>query len=464
MGSSVPPPEVPSEPPRWLRLAPFLGRPPQLTRHQWTVLGLVSIVSLFEQYDLYLFSLNLRHIQADLGIAEGQLGALGSIVRFGSLAAVLIALAADRLGRRRILLATVVLYTLLTGATAFAPDATTFVVLQFLARAFATAETLLAVVVIAEEFAPEHRGWGIGALGAIQACGAGLAALAFGFVDVLPYGWRALYALGLIPLGLVAYWRRNLPETARFERMRRESRAPPTLSIEPAVDLVRTYPARFVALALVVFVIGLATAPAAFFAPKYLQDVHGWAPGWVASLNFLGGAFAIVGNPLAGRLSDRHGRRPIAMLFTAGFGLVTIAFYTAMGLLTPALWILLIFTMMGSEVTLSAYGAELFPTSQRSTASGARSAASNAGAVAGLALVSVLFSALGSNWAAIIALACLCLIAPLLIRVSFPETARRTLEEIAPERPAAGPVRAHAEHEAAASLRARSDAAHGARR
>jgi putative MFS transporter len=153
------------------------------------VLGLVAIVSLFEQYDLYLFSLNLKHIQADLAIDEARLGLLGSIVRAGSLLAVFVTLAADRFGRRRLLLVTVVAYTVLTAATAFAPDATTFVVLQFLARIFATAETLIAVVVIAEEFAPEHRGWGIGAVGAIQGCGAGLAAVMFGFVDVLPFGW-----------------------------------------------------------------------------------------------------------------------------------------------------------------------------------------------------------------------------------------------------------------------------------
>lgn len=96
-------------------------------------------------------------------------------------------------------------YTLLTGATAFAPDAGTFVAFQFLARAVSIAETLIAVVVIAEEFPPKHRGWGIGALGAIHACGAGLAALAFGFVDVLPHGWRDLYLVGLGPLLLVAY-------------------------------------------------------------------------------------------------------------------------------------------------------------------------------------------------------------------------------------------------------------------
>jgi MFS family permease len=86
------------------------------------------------------------------------------------------------------LLITIVAYTILTGLTAFSPNAETFVVLQFLARAFAVAETILAMVVIVEEFPAEHRGWGVGAAGAIQACGGGFAALLFGFVDVLPYG------------------------------------------------------------------------------------------------------------------------------------------------------------------------------------------------------------------------------------------------------------------------------------
>jgi len=172
--------------PAWLRFAPFLHRPPALTQRQWNVLGLVSLVSLFETYDVYLFSLNLAHIQRELGIAESQLGWLGSMVRAGALGAVLVTLAADRYGRRRLLLVTVLGYTLLTGATALAPNATWFVAFQTLARVFSAAESMLAVVVIAEEFDAAHRGWGIGALSAIGACGGGLAALLFAFVDVLP--------------------------------------------------------------------------------------------------------------------------------------------------------------------------------------------------------------------------------------------------------------------------------------
>jgi putative MFS transporter len=418
--------------PGWYRLTWFLGRPPELTPRQWKVLGLVAIVSLFEQYDLYLFQLSLKQIQADLQISEASLGYLGSLVRMGGILAFPIALAADRVGRRKILLLTVVVYTLLTGASAFAPNATTFVTLQFLARAFAVAETLIAVVVIAEEFAPEHRGWGIGALGAIQASGAGLASLAFGFVEYLPFGWRALYLLGLVPLLLVAYWRRNLPETDRFAALQenRDSALQVTPTLEPIRRLMSEHRKLVGALILASFAFGMTMGPAGFFAPKYLQDVHGWTPAAVASLSFLGGAFAIIGNPLAGWLSDRNGRRPMASLFGFAFALVTVAYYTAAGIFVPALWILLIFSMMGTEVTLSAFGAELFPTSQRSTASSIRSVSRDIGMVAGLSMVSVLFLTLGSNWSAVAALAGTCVVVPLVVWTAFPETARRTLEEI----------------------------------
>jgi MFS family permease len=421
--------------PRWFRLTPFLRSPPALTRRQWNVLGLVSLVGLFENYDLFLFALNLAHIQRELGIPEGQLGLLGGLVRAGALGALAVTLAADRLGRRRLLLFTVLAYTLLTGMTALSPNVAWFVVCQTLARVFAAAEGLIAVVVIAEEFDPAHRGWGIGALGAITACGAGLAALLFGFVDVLPGGWRTLYAVGLAPLLVLAWWRRAMPETERFLALERERgtalRATPALG--PFAALLKTYPGRILALAGAVFLVGLAVAPASFFAPKYLQDVQGWSPGAIAALVFGGGAFGIIGNPLAGRLSDRFGRRPVTIVFALIAGLGLFGFYLSGGLLLAPLWVLMIFGGMGAEVTLAAYGAELFPTSQRSTASGARAFATTLGLVVGLAAVSLLFPLLGSNWTAILYLGSLAPLAALVVFFGFPETSGRVLEEIAPE-------------------------------
>ena len=102
--------------PGWYRAAWFLGRAPALSTSQWKLLGLVAAVSVFEQYDIYLFALNLKQIQADLSIPESQLGLLGAVVRAGSFLAVLLAIAADRWGRRALLLLTVLGYTLFTGA------------------------------------------------------------------------------------------------------------------------------------------------------------------------------------------------------------------------------------------------------------------------------------------------------------------------------------------------------------
>ena len=65
-----------SDTPFWYRFTPFLGRAPELTKHQWKLLGLLSAVSFFETYDIYLFSLNLAQIQTELLIAESDVGLL----------------------------------------------------------------------------------------------------------------------------------------------------------------------------------------------------------------------------------------------------------------------------------------------------------------------------------------------------------------------------------------------------
>ncbi len=422
--------------PAWLQFAPFLGTPPALTRRQWNVIGLIAFVTMFDQYDLALFSLALKQIQAELLIPEAQLGLLGAIVRMGALPAFFFTVIADRLGRRRVLLFTIAAYTLLTAATAFAPDARTFVALQFLARTFAVAEVLLAYVVIAEELDPEVRGWGIGALAALSSCGHGIALLAFGMVDILPMGWRALYLLGLPPLLLLTWLRRALPETRRFEVLRAQQPAGPPLAnaLRPVVALIRMYPGRFIAIGSVIFLLNFAENAAGFFGPKYFQDEHGWTPGQFAMLGFFGGFLGIFGSTIAGRWSDRYGRRRIAIVFLAAHPIFAVAYYNTFGYFLAPLWICSVFSGIGSGVVLGTVGQELFPTSYRSTAAGARMIVGTLGGVLGLAVESVLYGIFGSHWTAISILVLVALLAPLIVAAFFPETSGRTLEEIAPER------------------------------
>jgi MFS family permease len=419
--------------PRWLWVTPYLGKAPPLTRRQWRVLSLIAFVTMFDQYDLGLFSLALKQIQADLSIPEAQLGQLGALVRLGALPALILTVFADHLGRRRVLVWSIAAYTLLTGATAFSPNATTFVALQFLARTFAVTEVSLAFVVIAEELDPEHRGWGMGALAALAAVGNGLAFIAFAFVATVPSGWRTLYLLGLPPLLALAWLRRSLPETRRFE-VHAATRHQMRSVIEPLVKLARMYPGRLLATCAVVFLLSVSENSALFFGPKYFQEVHGWSPTQFATMGVLGGFFGIFGGAFAGRLSDTYGRRRVALAFLALHPLFVVAYYNASGPAIVPLWIGATFMGIGGRIVIAAFGQELFATSHRSSATGVREAVATLGGVAGLAVESQLYGALGSHWSAVSALAAVGLLSPVIVAAFFPETSGRTLEETAPER------------------------------
>src|SRR5262249_11039845 len=161
----------------------------------------------------------------------------------------------------------------------------------------------LRVVVIAEEFGERTRGWAIGQLGALAALGAGGAALVFGFVTLLPFGWRAIYVIGAIPLLWLLRARRLLPETRRFR-----ARQSPSTRIAPLASLVRNYPGRLALLVCVAVPYSFAVTSAVLFVSKVLQDTHGWQPWQVTVLTIGAGAVAILGNVAAGTLSDRFGR------------------------------------------------------------------------------------------------------------------------------------------------------------
>jgi predicted MFS family arabinose efflux permease len=179
--------------------------------------------------------------------------------------------------------------------------------------------------------------------------------------------------------------------------------------------------------------LGLTQHAAFFFAPKYLQEVHGFSPAHVSLLGVAGGAVAVFANSLTGRWSDLFGRRPTTIAFLAALPLAIVSFYAAPAILLPLLWVATLFFGLGSGVLLSLYGVELFPTAYRSTAAGMRAALGTVGAVLGLSLESALYVLLGSHWAAISVLATLALAAPLAVLRELPETSGRALDEISPD-------------------------------
>src|SRR5215813_3626050 len=189
--------DVPGEEPRRRIHLLIFGYSPAFTLRQWRVFLIAVTGGFFDQYDIALLTLALEQIQKGLRIAQAGIGPMVSFIKLGNVLSFLITPLADVIGRRRLLLYTIVAYTVFTALSAIAPNEAAFVTVQVIARAFAGAEATVALVILTEEVDAGVRGWTIGLLGAISAVGYGMAALSFTLINVLPYGWRGLYCLAL---------------------------------------------------------------------------------------------------------------------------------------------------------------------------------------------------------------------------------------------------------------------------
>ena len=408
----------------------------ELPRRQVTVFLLVGLTLLFSGYDLNVFGLALPQIQRELHIPEDMAGLTVSYFRLATIPALLIALTADIFGRRRLLLVTVFGEALLTLATAFAHNYAQFVWLQVLARVFGYSEELLCFVVVAEEIDERVRGLAVGTLAAMNALGAGFAAGAFAAVNVLPFGWRALYLIGGATLMILAYYRRWLPETARFELHRKELALLGTktrATLDTVRRLMKEHPRRLAALVTSVGAFGYAIGPATVLMSKYLQQTHHYRPGEITVLFIGGGLISVAGNITAGRISDRFGRKRVLFTVAAASGAGFAVFYSGIGgWILPVSWIIALFGFLSADALMAGVAVEIFPTAYRATASGIRYLVTILCGALGLALEGVFYDWYGAHGPAISA--ALALIPVALIGIlCLPETAGRTLEDISEE-------------------------------
>ncbi len=410
--------------------------PYRLPREQRLLLLLVGSSLFINNYDLGIFSLALPQIQASLAIPEESIGFYTGIIRFGVLLAFPLAFMADIVGRKRLLLITISGMTIATVLSAFAQTATHFLILQTLARCFSYAEDMLCYVIVAEVIDPRMRGWALGRLAALGTLGYGMSSLLYTQIDILPHGWRDFYLIGTVGLAVIILARSQLRETQRFNDLRAAraaTRQTMAQHLSPIVSLVRAYPGRFAALVATTAPYSFGLAATFAFISKFLQDNHGYTPKEVGTLQFFGGALAIIGYFVAGRVSDRVGRRRVLLVTILSVTAFFYVFYlTGDPRILVASWICALFLYFASEVTLSALGAELFPTSYRSTSAAARGVINVTAGIAGLAAESALFPLVGSHAIAIIILLSIAPFATIPI-IFLPETAGRSLEDVSPE-------------------------------
>lgn len=416
-------------------LAPFFGRHADLDPAAMRVLLLVSLGMFFENYDVGLVNAALPQIAESLGMSTGATGTTTALIRFGGVATFLLVPFADVVGRRRVFLASLLGMSAGTLATAFTQTPLQFALVQMFTRAFLLTASVIALVILVEEFPTEHRGAGIGLFSLLGGLGYGLSAGLYAAVETLPFGWRSLYALGVAPVLLLPFLRRALRETRRFED-HRAARATAVRGgmrewLRPVLLLVRTHPRRALAVGGAGFFGALGGIAVFQYASYYLRNVLGWPP-WAYSLLVFGpGMLGVVGNILGGRGSDRFGRRRVGVVCLALAPLAAVLFYrgpASVPVIFLAFGCYLMFSSAG-DIVVRGLAAEVFPTSHRATSSGYLMLVETLGFAGGLLVVGLAAHSLADLPGVVSGVACAIGLAAVCV-LFLPETGRRELDTL----------------------------------
>jgi len=177
-----------------------------------------------DAFDVMLFSLTLASVIAELGLTKAQAGALGSVTLLGGAAGGLVfGHVADRWGRTRALMASVLLYSVFTAACGFSTTLWQFALFRALLGLGMGGEWASGAALVAETWPARHRGRALGMMQSSWAIGFAAAAVVVGIV--LPrWGWRAVYFVGVAPALLTLWVRRSVEEPAVW-RARRDAPA-----------------------------------------------------------------------------------------------------------------------------------------------------------------------------------------------------------------------------------------------
>ena len=401
-----------------------------LTGYQWRLFIFLSVATFFEGYDFFALAQVLDNIQDEFGLDKFQLTALTAFINAGTVVAYLLVRKADRWGRRKVLMATIIGYTVFTLLSGLSTTVWMFAGFQFIARIFLIAEWATSMVIAAEEFPADRRGMVIGVIQAFSSLGA------IACVGVVPllldmaYGWRTVYFVGVVPLLILAFARRNLKETKRFEeQVKGKTETRSFLAI-----LRGPHRRRVFELGAIWFLTYACTQNAVHFWKIWAKQDNGWSNEEVAKTLTIA---AIVSMPMvfgAGKLIDVIGRKAGAAIIYVTLAVSMVVAYTP-GLspwVTGAALTGAVFGVSAVLAVLNAFTSELFPTELRGDAF---AWTNNLIGRIGYVLSPLMIGALAAHWndwgAAIKPTAIFPLIALVLIMLWLPETNQKELEETA---------------------------------
>jgi MFS family permease len=174
---------------------------------------------MLDAFDVMLYALVLAALMTDLGIAKATAGLLGSVTLVASAAGgLLFGVIADRYGRTRALMGSILIYSIFTAACGFAQTLVQLAVFRTFLGFGMGGEWASGAALVSETWPAAHRGKALGLMQSAWAIGYAAAALVTAIV--LPrWGWRAVFFVGILPALFTVWIQRRVEEPEAWRRV-----------------------------------------------------------------------------------------------------------------------------------------------------------------------------------------------------------------------------------------------------
>ena len=308
------------------------------------------------------------------------------------LGALLFGLAADRYGRRLVLMIDILLFSLLEFASGLAPSLAIFLILRLAFGVAMGGEWGVGAALTMETIPPQTRGVVSGILQTGYPSGYLLAAISY-FALFGLIGWRGMFMIGVLPALLVLYIRGKVEESPAFL-----ARAHAKLGA--SLVTVRNHAGRFLYVVLLMTAFNFLSHGTQDLYPAFLQLQRHFSQHTVGLIAIVYNIGAILGGLLFGALSQRIGRRR-AILIAALLALPLIPVWAyGSGPVTLAVGAFLMqFAVQGAWGVVPAHLNELSPEGMRGTFPGFAYQLGNLLASANATLQAGIAQANGGNYA-----------------------------------------------------------------
>ncbi len=379
----------------------------RFTRFHWMVMCLCALLLIFDGYDLFIYGVVLPVLMQQWQLTPVQAGALGSYALFGMMfGAFVFGPLADRIGRKKGIACSFVLFSAATFLSGFATTPTEFGIYRFIAG-LGCGGLMPNAVALMNEYAPRRAR---STLVAIMFSGyslGGVLCAGLGIYMLPRFGWQSMFFVAALPLLLLPVILWKLPESVGFLlRQGRHGQAramlghvAPGLRLGADTELVQSGAKAAGVPMLDLFkqgrTLGTLMIWLSFFCCLLMVYALGsWLPKLMANAGYsLGSSLSfllvlnfggVVGAIAGGWLGDRFSLPKVVVAYFA-LGTASIAllgFNSPM----PVLYLLIAVagaTTIGTQILLYANTAQFYPLSIRSTGLGWASGVGRLGAIVG---------------------------------------------------------------------------------